>query len=74
MSAVERTPRFAIGAQYMTRGKAPRLCTVIDIHRTYNSSGEMVKLRYVSTHAFCGQTLTDYDVVETTICLGEVKS
>ena len=46
----------------MTRGKAPRLCTVVDVWKTYNDKGEMVRLRYVSTHEFCGQTVTDYDV------------
>ena len=73
MSAAERQPRFVVGTQFMTRGKAPRLCTVVDIWRTYNTAGELVKLRYVATHELMGQTLTDYDVVETTIAMGEVK-
>lgn len=57
--------RFEIGTKYMGRGK--RICTVVDVYRTYNSAGELVKLRYVSTHEFMGQVITDYDVVDTTI-------
>jgi len=62
--------KYTIGQQYETRGKHPDLCTVVDIHRTYNQAGELVKLRYISTHEFLGQTITDYDVVETTIARG----
>jgi hypothetical protein len=61
---------YSIGQQYMTHGKSPRLCTVTDIYRTYNSHGELVRLRYVSTHAFLGQTITDYDVASATIARG----
>ena len=46
--------RFAIGTKYKTRGKAPRICTEVDVLRTYNSAGELVKLRYVSQHEFLG--------------------
>lgn len=64
------TQRFGIGTKYRTRGKYGRDCVVIDVLRTYNSADELVKLRYVSTHEFCGQTLTDHDVVDVTISLG----
>jgi hypothetical protein len=67
-----KTPRFQLGQQFSTRGKHPRLCTVTDILRTYNDAGELVRLRYVATHQLCGQTVTDYDVVETTIALGAI--
>ena len=60
-------PRFKIGQQYTARGKARHLCTVIDIHRTFNAVGELVRLRYVATHSFMGQAVTDSDVCETTI-------
>lgn len=65
------TQRFKIGQQFLTRGRSPRLCTITDIWRTYNNAGELVRLRYVATHDFMGQTLTDYDVVDTTISLGQ---
>lgn len=61
---------YAIGTQFMTRGKAPKLCTVVDILRTYNNSHELVKIRYVATHPFMGQAVTDYDVPATTIAMG----
>lgn len=63
-------PRFQIGQQFNTRGKFPRLCTVVDILTTYNSKGELVKLRYVAIHTFMGQVVTESDVVETTIAMG----
>ena len=66
----ERQPRFGIGQRFKTRGKHPRLCTVTDIWRTYNSAGELVRLRYVAQFELCGQFVTDHDVVETTIALG----
>lgn len=64
--------RYAIGTQYLTRGKAPRLCTVTDVLRTYNAAGAMVRLRYVSTHEFMGQMVTDSDVSDATIAMGKL--
>lgn len=58
-------PRYAIGQQFTDR--KGRLCTVSDILTTRNHAGEPVKLRYAVTHEFCGQTVTDNDVLETTI-------
>lgn len=69
---MNKEPRFPIGTQYKTRGKSPKVCTVIDIWKTYNSKGELVKIRYVSTHKFCGQTVTDNDVGETTKAMGVI--
>lgn len=63
-------PRFGIGTRYQTRGKEPRICEVTDIYRTYNAAGEMVKVRYQAKHNFMGQTITENDVVETTIAMG----
>jgi hypothetical protein len=65
------TPRFTIGTKYTPRGKHPQLCTVTDILSTYNAKGELVRIRYVSTHLFAGQLVTDHDVCETTIARGE---
>ena len=62
--------RFPVGIQFKTRGKHPKLCTVADILKTYNQAGELVKVRYVATHEFCGQIVTDWDVVDTTIAMG----
>ena len=60
---------YAIGTQYLDR--ANRLCRVTDIHKTYSTlSGELVKTRYVSVHTMMGQTVTDHDVVATSIAIG----
>ncbi len=65
-------PRFKIGQKYKSRGKHPKLCTVKDILKTYNSAGELVRIRYVATHEFSGQIVTDYDVVDATIARGVI--
>jgi hypothetical protein len=65
--------QFQISQQFRTRGKAPCLCTIVDVWRTYNVRGEMVRLRYVAKHQFMGQTITDHGVCETTIAMGAVE-
>jgi hypothetical protein len=55
---------FPIGTKFMSGGKHSRLCTVVDIWRTYNAAGELVRVRYVSTREFAGQLVTDYDIPE----------
>ena len=65
-------PRFAIGQKYRSSSKRETICTVTDVHKTYNSAGDLVKIRYVSTHEFCGQTVQDLDVCETTIARGAI--
>jgi hypothetical protein len=66
-----RPARFPIGTQFKTRGKKPRLCTVTDILKTFNSAGEQVSLCYVAEHEFMGQILTDNAVTETAIAMGQ---
>jgi hypothetical protein len=68
------TTPYRIGTQYWTRGKAKRLCTVTDVFRTYNSKDELVSITYESQHAFCGQMVTERNVVATTIAMGEVRN
>ena len=63
-------PRFKIGQQYTPLGKHPVLCTVIDVHTTYNVNGEHVRTRYVASHVFCGQIVKEYDIPEATIARG----
>lgn len=63
-------PRFKIGQKYTTRGKRKDICTVIDILTTTNSAGEVLKIRYVATHNFMGQVVTDSDVCDATIAMG----
>ena len=68
-----RPNEIVIGTQFKTRDKVERLCTVTDIYKTYNSAGELVKIAYVATHPFMGQTLTDYDVPVVTIQRGHIE-
>jgi len=65
--------RFPIGTKFKTRHNNPRQCEVVDILKTYNSQGELVAIRYVAKHDFLGQTVTDSDVVETTIAMGLIE-
>lgn len=46
-----------IGVQFLSSGKNKRVCTVIDILKTYNSKNELIKTSYIEQHDFCGQTL-----------------
>jgi len=64
---------YPIGTEYMTRGKNPKRCKVIDIHKTYNSKGELVKTYYVATHEFMGQIVTDHQVPTASIAMGLIK-
>lgn len=64
------TPRFQVGTHFVNQKK--RLCVVTDIWITTNLAGEVVKVRYVATHQFMGQTVADFDVLETTIAKGVV--
>jgi hypothetical protein len=64
--------RNLIGVKYKTRGKHPKICTVVDQHTTYNMAGDVVKVTYVATHEFLGQVVTDTNVCPTSILMGEV--
>ena len=50
---------FEIGTKFKTRGKHPRLCTIVDIYTTTNSNNEIVKIEYLATHEFMGQNIRD---------------
>lgn len=69
---MQRT-KYDIGTKFTTRGKRQDVCTVIDILSTFNSAGELVRIRYVAEHEFCGQQVTDYDVAGTTIAKGLIQ-
>jgi hypothetical protein len=68
----EEAKTYNIGTQYLSAGKHPRLCTVTDILKTYNAAGELVRVRYQSTHELVGQLVTDHDVCATTIARGKL--
>ena len=58
------------GTRYTRRHKRKDICTVIDRLTTTNDAGEVVSLRYVSTHVFLGQIVKNIDVVEASIAMG----
>lgn len=62
--------KYPIGMKFKTRHKSPRLCTIVDIHKTYNSKGELVRSVYVTEHEFMGQVVREQNVVQTTIDMG----
>ena len=63
--------KFPIGTQFIRVGrKHKRVETVTDIITWTNNAGEIVNIRYVATHTFCNQTVTDRDISETTIARG----
>lgn len=59
-----RKEDIKIGLQF-TRPRAKRkdVETITDVLKTYNSKGELVRTRYVATHEFMGQQVTDGDIV-----------
>lgn len=65
--------QYTIGTEFTSGGKVKRLYTVIDVLSTYNSAKELVKVRYVATHEFMGQVVTDRDVCAVTIAKGLVE-
>ena len=64
---------YPVGTVFKPIGKHSKECTVIDIYITKNLKGEIVQTRYVATHEFLGQKVTDYDVVAVTIARGFIK-
>lgn len=61
---------YPIGTKFTPIGKHATECTVTDMLTTRNLAGEIVAIRYVATHIFMGQTVTDRNVIPTTIARG----
>lgn len=62
-----------IGTRFIRRNsKRKDIETVVDILTTTNLKGEIVSVRYVATHEFMGQIVTDSDIVKTTILRSEI--
>ena len=62
-------PRWAIGDEYQPVGKHKARCIITDIVRTFDENGQL-RITYVSQHEFLGQTVTNYNVSETTVARG----
>ena len=61
---------YTVGTQYLSSGKHPHVCTVIDMWITHNLTGVIVKTQYVTIHEFMGQMVTERDVCAVTIAKG----
>lgn len=75
MAALTTNMRFPVGTRFirLTPHKKSKVVeTICDFHVTRNLAGDLVKVRYVCTHAYMGQTLIDWDVTETTIARAEL--
>lgn len=62
-----------IGTQFKALGKRGDIKTIIDIHKTFNHVGELVRTTYVTTHNFCGQAIKTYDVTNTEVRRGIIE-
>jgi len=65
---------YEIGTTFLSSGKHKKLCTVSDVHKTYNVKGELVKTRYVAFHLFMGQIVKENDICAKTIARGLVEN
>ena len=65
---------IAIGTKFHKIGRkdADRVYVVIDIHKTYNVNGDLVKTGYVAESDFCGQKVIENDILKTTILRGKI--
>ncbi len=58
---------YKIGLRFKRANrKADKFETIIDILKTTNNAGELVKIRYVASHELMGQVINDYDVTQAT--------
>ena len=64
---------YPVGTKFKTRGKHPKVCTVIDFHTVTNLAGDIVDEYYISSHEFLGQTVIDHNVRLTTIVMGLIE-
>ena len=61
---------YPIGTKFMSLGKTPYECTVIDVLKTYNSKNELVRIGYESAHEFLGQIVTEHNLLAASIARG----
>jgi hypothetical protein len=64
---------IVIGTKFIRRcSKRKDVETVVDILTTTNSKGEVVGVKYVASHDFMGQKVTDFEVASSTIMRAEM--
>ena len=61
---------YPIGTKFMSFGKYPNECTVVEVLKTYNSKNELVEVSYNATHDFLGQEITHKWLPEASIARG----
>lgn len=62
---------YPLGTRYVRQcGKRKDVCTIVDVLKTYNAAGDLVRVRYVATHDFLGQKVLDADVCAVTVARG----
>ncbi len=70
-----RKPCFKIGQEFIRPSRKHKYVeTVTDILTTTNAAGEVINIRYVTSHLFCGQIILDRDVLDTTIARSLVEA
>ena len=65
--------RFPVCTEYLSSGKHPKLCTVLNFITCTNLAGNIVKTYYETSHDFCGQRIVETDVCDTTIARGVMR-
>lgn len=66
-------PDVDIGTKFRKLGRGDEVWTVVDVWKTYDNAGRLVKVRYVASRHFMRQEIFDHDVVKTTILRGIVS-
>lgn len=61
---------YPIGTKFISIGKYPKECTVIDVLKTYNSKNELVEVNYNAAHNFLGQEVIQKYLPEASIARG----
>jgi len=62
--------KFMLGTHFIPRSdKAHCIYTVIDVWRTFNWRGDIVRIEYVAEHSLAGQRIESHEC-ETTIAMG----
>ena len=62
--------KFMLGTHFIPRSdKAHCIYTVIDVWRTFNWQGDLVRIEYVAEHSLAGQRIESREC-ETTIAMG----
>ena len=67
--------KYPIGTKFIRRSnrKHKLVETVTDYLETRSVvTGDLISSRYVATHEFCGQTVSDRDIPATSIAMGQI--